>query len=81
MFLADVKIYVRIKLDYFFNIRALLLARLLNDGINSDDHIHRDVYAEAMAETIKMIELPATIGIFGRWGSGKSFFLKMIKGI
>ena len=43
--------------------------------------MRRVVYAEAMAEIIKKIEPPFTIGIFGRWGSGKSFFLKLIKGI
>ena len=57
------------------------LVQLLDDGINNDDQFDRDIYAEAMAETIKMIKFPLTIGIFGSWGSEKSFFLKMIKGI
>ena len=52
---------------------------ILNDNGLNFDHLGHVVYAEAIAGRIKNIQAPVTIGLFARWGSGKSFLLKHIQ--
>ena len=43
------------------------------------DYLGRVVYAKALAQQIERIKTPVTIGVFARWGTGKSFLLKQVK--
>ena len=54
------------------------LGILSNAGLNVD-RLGHDVYAKALANQIEIIKPPLTIGLFARWGSGKSFLLQQIQ--
>ena len=47
----------------------------LTDRLNITD----DVNALASVITYKKVQPPLAIGLFGNWGSGKSFFMKLLK--
>ncbi|RSM72651.1 hypothetical protein DMH04_42525 [Kibdelosporangium aridum] len=54
-----------------------------NQGIPvSRDHLGTSVYASMLATVIadKRTPTPLSIGVFGEWGSGKSFFMGMMRG-
>ena len=55
------------------------LGDVLNDNGVNVDYLGHVVYAEALADQIKKIKTPVTIGLFARWGSGKSFLLKHVQ--
>ena len=52
-----------------------------SDHATSTDLLGREIYAEGFAKLITNQELdtPLSIGIFGKWGSGKTSFLKEIE--
>ena len=52
---------------------------LLNNYDVNHDYLGTSVYAEALARRILVVPTPITIGIFARWGSGKSFLLRNVK--
>ncbi|XP_076817265.1 uncharacterized protein LOC143462849 isoform X2 [Clavelina lepadiformis] len=54
---------------------------ILNDSDTGVDYLGNYIYAEALAKRIKHVSTPITIGIFARWGSGKSFLMKFVKGL
>ena len=74
-FFASVALEARKKDRIFqnFNVGAL------NDNGINVDHLGHDVYAEALANQIEIIKPPLTIGLFARWGSGKSFLLQHVQ--
>ncbi|CAM9617389.1 unnamed protein product [Chrysoparadoxa australica] len=49
-----------------------------NDSAVGIDLLGYDRYAKAITEAIRKAPSPICIGIFGRWGSGKSFLLQKI---
>ena len=55
----------------------------LNDSTkNSPDRLGYNVYADGLSEVVRSVENPSTslcVGLFGPWGSGKSFLWKLIK--
>ena len=58
--------------------------RLANiDSPTTDDRLGFSVYAAGIARTIRDAalrnQLPLTIGIYGRWGSGKTSLMKMVE--
>jgi len=50
---------------------------ILNDGDLGVDYLGHSVYAEALVRIIadEDLKTPLTIGLFARWGSGKTFLL------
>ena len=52
-----------------------------SDHATSTDLLGREIYAEGFAKLItnQEIDTPLSIGIFGKWGSGKTSFLKEIE--
>ena len=56
-----------------------LLGNILNDNGINVDHLGHEVYAEALVKQIKRIKTPITIGIFARWGSGKSSLMRHVQ--
>ena len=55
--------------------------RIITDQPNGTDRLNYSRYAAAFADLITNPEMatPITIGIFGQWGSGKSFLMGKIK--
>ena len=49
---------------------------LYSDGFNRHDALDRRVAGEKLSQLIERVEDPLVIAIDGKWGSGKSFFLK-----
>lgn len=50
------------------------------DGLLGADALNRgaDVEAVCMLATLKAAKPPLSIGLFGEWGSGKTFFMRMV---
>jgi hypothetical protein len=57
------------------------LAGLVSDTENGEDHldIKKDVNAFARVIAAKSFEPPLAIALLGKWGSGKSFFMRKLK--
>lgn len=43
-----------------------------------DDRFHHDTYANILLEIIKEVDPPCNIGLFGRWGSGKTSIIRIL---
>lgn len=56
-------------------------AELLADVPTSQDHLDREVYAASLASFLLHPETapPITIGLYGRWGTGKSSFWNLLQ--
>ena len=54
-------------------------AKAINDTVKSDDALDFQSYADAFYDLIENSTPPLTIGIYGEWGTGKSFILNLIK--
>jgi Cdc6-like AAA superfamily ATPase len=54
-------------------------AELLTDLPAIEDRLGTTKYVEAIAETIRRSSTPLTVGIFGKWGSGKTSFMVQLK--
>lgn len=57
------------------------IAGLISDGEKGDDYldIDKDVSAFARVMAAKSFEPPLAIALFGKWGSGKSFFMHKLR--
>lgn len=57
------------------------IAGLVNDSDDGIDYLEIDKDVNAFAKVIaaKSFEPPLAIALFGKWGSGKSFFMKKLK--
>jgi predicted KAP-like P-loop ATPase len=54
--------------------------RILGDKETENDKLNFRPYVETLVSIVENIEImPYTIGIFGKWGSGKTSFMKMMK--
>ncbi|MFC0518213.1 P-loop NTPase fold protein [Mucilaginibacter angelicae] len=58
-----------------------LIAKLTSDTVSSDDYlgINKDVTAFAKIIASNNFSPPLAIGLFGKWGSGKSFFMSRLR--
>ncbi|HEU0012503.1 MAG TPA: P-loop NTPase fold protein [Longimicrobium sp.] len=56
-------------------------AELLPDVPTTDDQLGRAAYADSLAEFLlhRNTAPPITIGLYGRWGSGKSSFFELLR--
>ncbi len=52
---------------------------LLPDEPTVDDHLGYEVYADGLLDIVTTCETPLTIGIHGRWGTGKTSLMQMIR--
>lgn len=43
-----------------------------------DDRFHHNIYADILLKIIRDVNPPWNIGLFGRWGSGKTSIIKML---
>ena len=61
--------------------RALAIAGFRSDEADGDDQldIAKEVEALCMVLAARDIEPPISLGLFGDWGSGKSFFMKKME--
>ena len=61
--------------------RALAIAGFKSDEADGDDQldIEKEVEALCMVLAARDIEPPISLGLFGDWGSGKSFFMKKME--
>jgi predicted KAP-like P-loop ATPase len=46
-----------------------------------DDSLQFDDFAETLEEIISTSETPLTIGVYGKWGSGKTSLMRLTEGI
>ena len=53
---------------------------LLGDGAQKQDLLGYQPYVNAMVEVLaqKDLQTPFAVGVFGRWGTGKSTFMKLL---
>ena len=53
---------------------------LSDEPINKkeDDKFHHDAYAEILFRIVKEVDTPSNIGLFGRWGTGKTSIVKLL---
>ena len=56
-------------------------ARRLNTNTDSEDMLGYDLYSSALADilTEPTLAMPITVGLFAKWGSGKSFLLGKLR--
>lgn len=56
-------------------------AELIADSVDGDDHLEigKDVLAFSRVMAAKSFKPPLAIALFGKWGSGKSFFMNKLK--
>ena len=56
-------------------------ARKLNTNEDSENMLGYDLYSSALADilTEPSLSMPITVGLYAKWGSGKSFLLKKLQ--
>ena len=56
-------------------------ARKLNTNEDSENMLGYDLYSSALADilTEPSLSTPITVGLYAKWGSGKSFLLKKLQ--
>ena len=56
-------------------------ARRLNTNTDSEDMLGYDLYSSALADVLTepTLAMPITVGLFAKWGSGKSFLLGKLR--
>ena len=56
-------------------------ARKLNTNEDSENMLGYDLYSSALADilTEPSLSTPITVGLYAKWGSGKSFLLKKLR--
>ena len=59
----------------------LVLARVRNDSEQADDLIGVDADARALAALVasRNVEPPLAVGLYGPWGSGKTYFMRRVE--
>lgn len=69
------------RLESNLPVRPTLIAGLLSDADVGEDQLNitKDVMAFARVMAAKSFIPPLAIALFGRWGSGKSFFMNKLK--
>jgi hypothetical protein len=55
------------------------VVRIKNDEPSEDDRLNRDEYVKTFAEIATTCDTPMVIGLYGRWGVGKTSLMKLIK--
>jgi ankyrin repeat-rich membrane spanning protein len=55
----------------------------LNSSNENEKLLGYDLYGTAIADTLSepFLTMPIIVGMFAKWGSGKSFLLNKLKGI
>ena len=70
------------KVSIPFHIFSLVFgARKLNTNDDSESMLGYDLYGSALADilTEPSLSMPITVGLYAKWGSGKSFLLKNLR--
>lgn len=57
-------------------------ARKLNTNEDNENMLGYELYSAALADMLSepSLSVPITVGLYARWGSGKSFLLNKLKG-
>lgn len=57
-------------------------ARKLNTNEDNENLLGYELYSAALADMLSepSLSVPITVGLYARWGSGKSFLLNKLKG-
>lgn len=52
---------------------------MLSDEPTRKDQLNRDAYAKALAELATSSQTPLVVGIYGKWGTGKTTLMQLIE--
>lgn len=57
-------------------------ARRLNTNEDNENMLGYDLYSSALADILSepSLSMPITVGLYAKWGSGKSFLLNKLRG-
>jgi len=55
------------------------VVRIKNDEPSKDDQLNRDEYVKTLAKIATTCDTPLVIGLYGRWGVGKTSLMKLIE--
>lgn len=60
----------------------ITFAGRLNTNEDNEKLLGYDLYSSALADMVSepSLSMPITIGLFAKWGSGKSFLLNKLRG-
>lgn len=55
----------------------------LNTNEDNENMLGYDLYSSALADILSepSLSMPITVGLYAKWGSGKSFLLNKLRGI
>ena len=71
-------------LFYSMKLKMLLLfiAGRLNTNEDNENMLGYDLYSSALADILSepSLSTPITVGLYAKWGSGKSFLLNKLRG-
>lgn len=67
---------------FFTTLPYLHLGRL-NTNDDNENMLGYELYSSALADMLSEpnLSMPITVGLYARWGSGKSFLLKKLRGL
>ena len=67
---------------FFFFITVSLCAGRLNTNEDNENMLGYDLYSSALADMLSepSLSMPITVGLYAKWGSGKSFLLSKLRG-
>lgn len=61
----------------------LILAGRLNTNEDNENMLGYDLYSSSMADILSepSLSMPISVGLYAKWGSGKSFLIRKLKGM
>lgn len=59
-----------------------MISGRLNTNEDNENMLGYDLYSSALADMLSepSLSMPITVGLYAKWGSGKSFLLNKLKG-
>ena len=67
----------------FFNCNLFVCLGRLNTNEDNENMLGYELYSSALADMLSepSLSMPITVGLYAKWGSGKSFLLSKLRGI
>lgn len=82
MYRVNLKINLKTSLTIIIVFNVTIFLGRLNTNEDNENVLGYDLYSSALADILSepSLSMPITVGLYAKWGSGKSFLLNKLRG-